>query len=204
MKTLNDHWNKIFENSDADELGWFEKDFSQTQFFLDKIQNWKKSTIFVPGVGTSGLIGLLLKTNAKLIFNDLSNKAIEKAKKEYSFAENKIQWICQDISSELPIKPDSVDIWLDRAVLHFLTDSKSIEGYFANVKKGVRPLGHVLFAEFSKSGATRCAGLDVKRYDVQDLSDLLPGFSLVSSEEYNYTNPKGDNRPYIYALFQRN
>jgi ubiquinone/menaquinone biosynthesis C-methylase UbiE len=203
MKTLNDHWDQIFQKTDDDKLGWFERDYSQTQKFMDKIPNWNKSTIFVPGVGTSGLIELLLKTNASLVLNDLSSKAIEKARKRYPNAEKQIRWICQDISNELPIEPGSVDIWLDRAVLHFLIDSKSIDGYFANVKKVIKSGGHAIFAEFSKSGATRCAGLDVKGYDVQDLSNLLPEFSVIVSEQYNYVNPKGDNRPYIYTLLQK-
>ena len=203
MKDLKDHWDQIFELSEDEKLGWFEKDFSQTKRFLEKIPNWDRSSIFVPGVGTSGLIGLLQKTNAKLILNDLSSKAIENAKYKYSNIEDRIHWICQDISTELPVEPASVDVWLDRAVLHFLTENQSIEGYFENVKKVVKTGGHVLFAEFSKSGAKKCAGLDVKRYDVKDLSYFLPDFSLIASEDYNYLTPKGDNRLYIYALFKR-
>ncbi len=203
MKTLKDHWDQIFELSDDETLGWFEKDFSQTKRFLEKIPNWDKSTIFVPGVGTSGLIELLKKTNANLILNDLSSKAIENAKCKYSHVEDRIYWICQDISTELPVEPASVDVWLDRAVLHFLTENQSIDGYFENVKRVVKTGGHALFAEFSKSGAKRCAGLDIKRYDVKELSHFLPEFSLIASEDYNYLTPKGDNRLYIYALFKR-
>jgi hypothetical protein len=49
MKTLNDHWDQIFQKTEDDKLGLFERDFSQTQKFLDKIPNWNKSTKFVPG-----------------------------------------------------------------------------------------------------------------------------------------------------------
>lgn len=63
--------------------------------------------------------------------------------------------------------------------------------------------GYAIFAEFSKKGATRCAGLDVRRYDIHDLEEKLPSFELIASEEYTYINPKGDPRPYIYSLFKR-
>jgi EEF1A lysine methyltransferase 2 len=203
MKTLNDHWDQIFQKTNDNKLGWFERDYSQTLNFLDKIPKWNKSTIFIPGVGTSGLIDVLIKTRASLICNDLSSKAIEKLRQKYSNAENKINWICQDISYELPLEPYSVDVWLDRAVLHFLIDTKNIKGYFANIKKVIKPEGYAIFAEFSKSGATRCAGLDVKRYDVQDLASLLPEFRLIADEAYNYLTPTGANKPYIYTLFKR-
>ncbi|MDY6965706.1 MAG: hypothetical protein SVM80_07030, partial [Halobacteriota archaeon] len=32
----------------------------------------------------------------------------------------------------------------------------------------------MIFAEFSKQGATRCAGLDVRIYDIHDLEENLP------------------------------
>ncbi len=63
--------------------------------------------------------------------------------------------------------------------------------------------GYAIFAEFSKKGATKCAGLDVRRCDVQDLEKNLPAFELIAAEEYTYINPKGDPRPHIYALFKR-
>lgn len=203
MKTLNQHWDQIFQKTNEHKLGWFENDFDQTQKFLDIIPNWKQSTIFVPGVGTSGLADLLIKTNARLIFNDLSIEAIEILRKRYSRTGHGVHWICQDISEELALDPNSVDIWLDRAVLHFLTDIRNINSYFANVKKVIKPGGHVIFAEFSKSGANRCAGLDVKRYDIQAFTKFLSGFRLIVEEQYNYKNPSGDFKPYIYALFQR-
>ena len=204
MKTLTEHWDEIFHNTEHQQLGWYEKNFSQTLKFLDQIPNWENKTLIVPGIGASQLLDVLMGTNAKLVLNDLSPKAIEKAKLRHPDAENRIHWICQDISQPLPIEPDSIDIWLDRAVLHFLTDALSIQGYFRNLKTVLKPGGYAIFAEFSKTGATKCAGLNVKRYDAQDLQVELSTFKLIHSEDYIYVNPKGDDRPYIYALFQEN
>ena len=67
MKTLSEHWNKIFKKTDEEKLGWYEDDFSKTLKFLDLIPEWKNSKIFVPGVGTSGLIDILSKSNAELV-----------------------------------------------------------------------------------------------------------------------------------------
>jgi SAM-dependent methyltransferase len=202
MKRLTQHWDDIFQKTNEEQLGWFENDFSQTLKFLNKIPDWQNSRIFVPGVGTSGLIDLLINSNAKLLLNDISPKALEITRNKYQQAKNSTQWICQDVSKNLPLESGSIDIWIDRAVLHFLIDDDDIRGYFRNVKKVVKPEGYALFAEFSKTGATKCAGLDVKRYSVQDLSKNLPGSDLVATEEHTYKNPNGDDRPYIYALFK--
>jgi len=203
MKTLNEHWNEIFKKTDEDKLGWYEDDFSQTLKFLDLIPEWKSSKIFVPGVGTSGLIDLLLKSNVTMVLNDLSSEAIEKAKNKCRNKTDNIQWLCQDISKPLPSVLNDIDIWIDRAVLHFLTDDKCVEQYFKNVNAAVKTGGYAIFAEFSKKGAVKCAGLDVRRYDVQDLEKNLPAFKLIANEEYTFINPKGDPRPYIYTLFKR-
>ena len=203
MKTLAGHWDEIFKKTDEEKLGWHENDHSQTLKFLNLIPEWNHSRIFVPGAGTSGLIGVLLKSNAELVLNDISSEAIEKAKRIYSGKKYNIRWLCQDISEPLPLGLNDIDIWIDRAVLHFLADDHCIEGYFKNVHAAVKTGGHALFAEFSKKGATRCAGLDIRRYDIHDLKKKLPGFELIADEEYTYINPQGGQRPYIYALFKK-
>ena len=41
MKTLTEHWNKIFKKTDENKLGWYEEDFSQTLKFLNIIPQWE-------------------------------------------------------------------------------------------------------------------------------------------------------------------
>ena len=204
MKTLTEHWNEIFKKTDEKKLGWYEDDYSQTMKLLGLIPEWKNSKIFVPGVGTSDLINLLLQSNAKLVLNDLSSVAIEKAKNKYNDRMLHVQWICQDISKTLPLELNYIDIWIDRAVLHFLTDEDDIKGYFENVKSTLKAGGYAIFAEFSMTGASKCAGLTLHRYSIEELSEILGSlFKLVSHFDNTYINPDGDPRPYIYALYKR-
>ena len=203
MKNLSSHWDKVFKATAEEKLGWFETDFSQTRKMLGRIPDWQHARIFVPGVGISGLVEILLESDAQLVLNDLSSEAIAKAKHKFREHKNRIQWLCQDISVVLPAVIENIDLWIDRAVLHFLIDDSHIEQYFKNLHTVVKPGGHVLLAEYSKKGASRCAGLDVRRYDVHDLGRYLDDFKLLASEEYTYIMPSGDSRPYIYALFKR-
>lgn len=203
MKTLSEHWNRIFKKTVDKKLGWYENDFSQILKFLYLIPNLENSKIFIPGVGTSNLIDVLLKFSDKLILNDLSSEAIKKTKNKYNNKTHNIKWLCQDISFALPPKINNIDIWIDRAVLHFLTDENRIKQYFRNVNTAVKSGGYVIFVEFSKNGAVRCAGLDVRRYDISDFEKKLTAFELIASEEYIYINPKGKPKPYIYTLFKK-
>jgi 2-polyprenyl-3-methyl-5-hydroxy-6-metoxy-1,4-benzoquinol methylase len=203
MKRLKNHWNEIFKKTAEDKLGWYEEDYSQTLKFLNLISNWKNLKIFVAGAGTSGLIDHLLKAGSKLVLNDLSSEAIEKNKNKYKDASGQIQWLNSDLSKPLPSEINDIDIWLDRAVLHFLLENSSVEQYFKNVKAAVKDGGYAMFAEFSKTGATKCAGLDVRRYDVNDLGAHLDSFELIADEKYTFVNPAGGLRPYIYTLFKR-
>jgi len=97
-----------------------------------------------------------------------------------------------------------IDIWIDRAVLHFLREEEHIQGYFNNLVSALKPGGHALFAEFSTAGAPKCAGLELHRYCIEELSARLGShFKLISFFDHIYINPDGAARPYIYALFKR-
>lgn len=55
--------------------------------------------------------------------------------------------------------PTSVGVWMDRAVLHFLTEEADIAGYFDNLQAALKAGGGAIFSEFAGNGAEKCAGL---------------------------------------------
>ncbi|MFC2170971.1 class I SAM-dependent methyltransferase [Calditrichota bacterium] len=204
MKSSSKHWDNVFSGAEDSKSGWYEKDVSQTMRLLNLVPNWKNSTIFLPGAGTSVLIEELLSNGAKLILNDISREALNRAKGRLNDEGKGIKWLCQDIASPINDLIQEVDIWIDRAVLHFLTNEDDIEGYFENVKLTLKPNGYAIFAEFSKTGATKCSGLTVHRYSIEEISkNLGSSFKLVSHFDYTYLTPHGDPKPYIYTLYKR-
>ncbi|MCL5037217.1 MAG: class I SAM-dependent methyltransferase [Chloroflexi bacterium] len=204
MKSSSKHWDTIFSNTEDSKLGWYEKTVSQTLKLLNQIPEWEKSTIFLPGVGTSVLIEELLSKSVRLVLNDISIEALNRVKDRLNDKGEKIVWLCQDIAQPIQSTLPEIDIWIDRAVLHFLTDEDDINGYFESVKSTLKTGGHVIFAEFSKTGAPKCAGLTLHRYSIEELSEKLgSSFKLISNFDYTYINPNGDPRPYVYALFKK-
>lgn len=205
LKSDSEHWDMVFNEREESQLGWFEKDFLQTFRLLNLIPDWQKSTILLPGVGTSKLVEELIRHGCRLILNDISPEAISKVNSRLLEKKANITWLCQDISQPLPESSPPVDIWIDRAVLHFFTDQNDIKGYFANLKSYLKPGGYAIFAEFSLTGREKCAHLKLHRYSVDEISDRLGESSkLVSSFDFTFTNPRGEPRPYIYALYKRN
>jgi len=213
MHSYSEHWDTIFEGTDDNNLGWYEKDSSPTLALLADIPILQDSTIFIVGVGTSELVDNLLAQDAQLVLNDISAVALNRVKQRLAGKADTVQWLCQDISQPIttlsfegqPEKPVSmVDIWIDRAVLHFLNEDEAITGYFDNLHSRLKKGGYALFAEFSKSGASKCAGLPVNRYSVEEITTRLgSAFHLEQSFNYNYTSPAGHPRPYIYCLYKR-
>ena len=204
MKSSSKHWDSIFSSTEDPKLGWYEKDTSQTLELLNHIPKWKNSTVFLPGAGTSVLIEELLSKGVKLVLNDISIEALNRVKSRLGGKCKEIKWLCQDIAQPIQDTIPDIDIWIDRAVLHFLTDEDDIKGYFENVKSTLNVGGYAIFAEFSKTGASECAGLKLHRYSIEEISENLgSSFSIVTHFNYTYINPFGDPRPYIYALYKR-
>jgi len=204
MSSANEHWNAIFATKADPELGWYESDPSQTLKFLDRLPATETATVFLPGAGTSILVDSLLERCARLVLDDVSDEALRKLEARIGTREGRIVWLHHDMSRPVPAGLPPIDLWIDRAVLHFLRDEADIGTYFDNLRTLVRPGGHVLLAEFAPDGAPRCAGLEVHRYSVEELTGRLGGeFNLVASEHHVFVNPFGDPRPYVYALYRR-
>jgi SAM-dependent methyltransferase len=197
------HWDAVFlEKTDAT-LGWYEQNPIKTLHLLSRIKNWQAATIFLSGVGTSTLVGRLADENTSLILNDISAEALNSVKKRLGDKLKESVWLCQDIAQPIEVVIPPIDIWIDRAVLHFLIDEKSIQRYFDNLKTHLKKGGYAIFAEFSQTGAEKCAELPIHHYSVDELSMRLgEAFKCKEHFDFIYINPRGDERPYCYALFQ--
>jgi hypothetical protein len=198
---LEEHWNSIFNKTDDNKLGWWEDETSQTLKFIENININSSTNIFLAGAGTSVLVDKLIKQDCNLILNDISFIALEKLKSRLKNS-SKLDFFQYDLSK--PFIKENIDIWIDRAVLHFLLKEKDIEIYFENLNKNLKIGSFALFAQFKIGGATSCASLEIKQYDIDELSKRLgENFELILSEDYDFINPFGNKKEYIYALFRK-
>lgn len=201
---INEHWNKIFKKVESENLGWYEKDFYQTLKFINSIDRLSEKSVFIAGTGTSMLAERLIGKCKILILNDISEEALFITKKRIGNVKQPVEWLKADIGAELPVENNSIDVWIDRAVLHFLIKEENIDKYFKNLNDKIKVNGYALLAEFVLHGAPKCAGLELHRYSIEELIERCgKSFELIQSESYTYINPEGDLRPYIYCLFKK-
>ena len=205
-QNLKEHWNKAYDKAD-NQLGWFEENPAQTMQLIESCKLEKDARILNVGVGTTTLIDALLDAGyINLIANDLSDLALQKLKERIKKSHNyDLNCITDDLTNPIELQNiEPIDLWIDRAVLHFFLQAKEQTAYFNLIKKIVAKNGYVLIAVFALDGAEKCCGLDLKRYNVEMLQNNLgTDFKLITSFNHTFINPFGGERPYIYTLFKR-
>lgn len=200
------HWNKTYERAEIDKLGWYEENPEPSLRLIEHCNFDKKALILNVGAGATRLVDELLDEGYEhIIANDISASALDKLKLRLGERENKIHWVVDDLTEPTQLcNLEQVDLWHDRAVLHFFSDKKEQDTYFDLLRKLVKKNGFVIIATFNLEGATKCSGLPVFRYDQKMLQEKLgKSFDLIEAFDYCYTMPKGETRKYIYTLFKR-
>lgn len=203
---LTSYWNSAYDKEDH-ELGWFEENPTQTMQLIERCKLEKYAKILNVGAGTTYLIDTLLNEGySNIIANDLSPVALQKLKdrilKSHQY---NLECIADDLTnpSEL-LQQKNIDLWIDRAVLHFFLKEEEQTAYFNLIKESVSQNGFVLIAVFALEGAKKCCGLDLKRYNIEMLQNNLGAdFQLIDAFNHTFINPFGDERPYVYTLFKR-
>ena len=201
------HWNNAYNKTPVTNLGWHEVDTSPTLELIEMCNLPKDALLFNAGAGASILINELLKLHySNIIVNDISSSALTELQQSLQNTKHSnIHFVLDDLTnpSEL-LNLKKVDLWNDRAVLHFFTEKEQQDTYFKLLKEKVKKGGFVILAEFSLDGAKQCCGLDVFNYNEQMLQERLgEEFNMLKSFNYVYTQPSGNTRNYIYTLFQR-
>jgi SAM-dependent methyltransferase len=139
-------------------------------------------------------------TNVTL--SDVSVTALDRTRARLGDRARLVRWVTADIR-DLHL-PRPVDLWHDRAVLHFQTTDEDRRAYVEALRRNLRPGGHAIFATFAADGPTRCSGLPVDRYSAEALSAVLgPGWRLLRSSVHTHPTPMGTEQRFQYALFRR-
>ena len=205
-ENLGEYWCGIYTNADSKKLGWYEDESTPSLQLIEKSKLPKDATILTVGAGATTLIDSLIERGyTHLIANDISSCALNKIKDRIGKKQKLVEFIVDDLVQPKELKKmANVDLWNDRAVLHFFVDEKDQDAYFTLVNQKVKKNGFVILAVFNLEGATMCSGLPVKRYDATMLQEKLgKDYLLKESFNYIYTMPNGEDRNYVYTLFQR-
>jgi hypothetical protein len=208
---MQSHWNKVYEKSDQNKLGWYEETPNKCLALVEKCNLSKEDLIADIGTGTSNFLDNLIANGyTNLLALDISDSALKKKKKllqEKGISTDIITWFTGDIQDKQIFRGNNglkIKLWHDRAVLHFLLTEEGQRAYKENLLTNLEVEGFVILAVFAKDGAKKCSGLDLTNYSKEDLEKFLGNdFELLESFNYTYVQPSGNPRPFVYTLFKR-
>jgi SAM-dependent methyltransferase len=197
------HWADIYATRSPEDVSWYERTPTVSlRRVREAIRNGARSLIDIGG-GASSLVDHLIDLNlSRLAVLDISERGLEVAQARLGKKADRVEWIVADVTKAADF--GGFDVWHDRAVFHFLTDSAHRAHYVALCERTVTPGGVAVVATFALDGPEMCSGLPVHRYDAPGLANECgPRFDLIDSQRHVHMTPKGVAQPFLYASFRR-
>ena len=196
------HWETIYQTKQPNEVSWTEEKPAVSLDLIHSFNPSKSAKIIDIGGGDSKLVDYLLAEGySDLSVLDISDAAIDRAKKRLGNKAKQVTWIVQDV---LDFKPkQQYAIWHDRAAFHFQTEEETINSYLNLISNAVS--GNVIVGTFSTDGPTKCSGLDVKQYDEQGMKSRFESraFKNIFCKRENHMTPLGAIQNFVFCLFKK-
>jgi SAM-dependent methyltransferase len=194
------HWEDVYRRKKPTEVSWYRPHLETSLELIEATGAAHDAAIIDIGAGESTLIDDLLARGQRNVFAmDLSATALGVAKERLRGDAASVRWLCGDVLT-YPFECGQFDIWHDRAVFHFLTESADRIRYVRQVSRAVRAGGHVIVATFGPQGPSRCSGLEVMRYDADALhAEFGRAFRLVLHRTELHRTPAGSTQQFTYC-----
>lgn len=194
------HWDMVYGTKTPSEVSWTQEVPETSLAFIFETGISKNAPIIDVGGGDSKLVDhLLAKGYENITVLDISEKALERAKKRLGDIAKKVTWIACDITSFEPTM--QYEIWHDRATFHFLTTTAQIEKYVAIA--GRAAINHLIIGTFSHNGPQKCSGLQICQYNADELEQRFSKeFTLVKCITEDHLTPFGTQQHFQFCSFK--
>lgn len=195
------HWDSVYSVDNLDHLGWYEP-VPSTLGLVTAYSTPADSLIDVGGGASLLTLELARLGYRDLTVLDISERALGTSRTALREHVEAVSWIRADVTHYRPDR--RWQLWHDRAVFHFLVEQDDREAYRSVAASAVEPGGVLIVATFAPEGPERCAGLEVRRYDVVALAgEFAPDFDLIEGRSLVPVAASGDQRPYIGVALRR-
>lgn len=195
-----EHWERVYATKSAESVSWYQPHADQSLALIRGTGTPRTGSIIDVGGGASTLADDLLADGyTSVTVLDLSASALEAARQRLGARAVSVSWRVGDVTS-VQLPEHSYDVWHDRAVFHFLTAEQDRRAYVAQLRRSVKPLGHVIVATFAEDGPSQCSGLPVMRYSPEALhAQFGESFALLRQERESHHTPFGTVQKFIYC-----
>ncbi len=196
------HWEQVYASKQPTEVSWFQPVPEKSLQLIRATGVGREQAILDAGGGASTLVDNLLAEGFRDVsVLDISSNALSRSRERLGEIAGEVSWIEADATDFAPQR--RYDLWHDRAVFHFLTDAADRGRYIEVVKRSLNSGGHFVLATFGPQGPLRCSGLDICRYSIEQLTDLLGAcFSLQSHELDEHRTPSGAVQQFLYSRWR--
>lgn len=198
------HWEEVYGSRDATAVSWYQPVPALSLAWIEEVAPPSSDPrVLDVGGGASTLVDHLLERGYRRVtVLDLAAAALEAARHRLADRAGEVEWVAGDLLDYAPLGP--VDLWHDRAVLHFLLGADERARYAAVLRRALPPGGHAVIATFAVGGPTRCSGLETAQYDAARLMELVgEGFTLVREQSELHRTPAGGDQLFAYFLLRR-
>ena len=194
------YWEKVYRTKRSDQVSWYRPHLEVSLALVMEAAPNLDAYIVDVGGGESTLVDDLLADGYRNVaVLDLSAIALGVARRRLATNAGRVEWLFGDVTT-FAFLPHQYDVWHDRAVFHFLTDSSDRAAYVRQVARAVKPDGHVIVATFGPQGPTMCSGLDVVRYDANTLHhEFGASFQLIKHHTELHQTPAGLVQQFVYC-----
>ena len=198
------HWDSVYTTKQPEGVSWFQPHLGVSLQLLERAGLSPNTRIIDIGAGASTLVDDLLARDVQAVTAlDLSAAALQVTRDRLRERADRVRWIVSDVT-ELNLPPSSIDIWHDRATLHFLTDPTDAHAYVQVASRVLTPGGHAIIAGFASDGPEQCSLLPVMRRDPEQIAELFAKeFVLVEARRESHTTPGGSVQRFAYALLRK-
>ena len=197
------HWENIYQTKELNEVSWFQPKPETSLNFFEEFAISSTAKIIDIGGGDSFLIDhLLLLGYIDITVLDISNSAIERAKKRLGSNAEKVKWIVSDIVDFEPT--ESYDVWHDRAAFHFLTNKEDREKYVSIADKGLTNDGLLIVGTFSETGPLKCSGVEIQQYsEISLIEQMKSKFQKINCFTIDHTTPFNTIQNFLFCSFKK-
>lgn len=204
MSGPREHWETVYQQHRSNQVSWFQTNPSTSLEMLEAAGLAAESRIIDVGGGDSRLVDALLARNCRHItVLDISATVLERAAARVGAAGDAVRWLQADVTDDSWDAGD-VDLWHDRAVLHFLVTPAQRDRYIAHLRRSLVIGGHAVIGTFAIDGPRRCSGLPTVGYSAEGLASTLGAdFHLEAERIEEHETPSGSTQRFQWTCLRR-
>jgi SAM-dependent methyltransferase len=197
------HWENIYQTKQPQDVSWFQTKPDTSLNFFKKFQVPLSAKIIDVGGGDSLLVDNLLDLRYKdITVLDISEAAIDRAKRRLGIRAKNVKWVVGDILNFQTT--EKFDVWHDRAAFHFLTEEIDIKKYVSISNDLINNSGILVIGTFSETGPRKCSGIEIRNYSKDSLSNYFEdSFQKISCISVDHQTPFETIQNFVFCSFRK-